>query len=222
MQNRTATQVSTKSSCRHLQTARLGESVKHKNLVEEMLTGCFVTQNTYGKDPESLDATLSMMLGILADYPAEKVIAAVKTWMLTESQFPTPAGLVSLIKNGGKKPVSEAMYIAAQKVQPEFRTDEHWETIKRYEQALLDDHGWEKDEAHNLLEENRKLKAELERCKRALEAVEPAAVPLPFKREGTIALEERVRRTILHLKRSGASDADIQELLASVATHEEA
>jgi len=70
-------------------------------------------QKTYGKDID-IKPTLQAWEFLLDDYPANSVIEAMKVYMKTSSDMPTPADIIAIL-SPVKPKITQAEYIHAQK-----------------------------------------------------------------------------------------------------------
>lgn len=73
---------------------------------------------------------------VLADYPIDAITAAFGKWLETNSTFPAPADIVSLIKRGGKPPLEKSYYIAIREKPADQRTKAEWGYLRDYEEFL--------------------------------------------------------------------------------------
>ena len=177
----------------------------------------FHAMKTYGKEPESLDSIVSVFARDLADYPAEKVMRAIRAHALTSSEFPTVADIAGLVRRNGRPPLSESQYVAINRKAGEDRTGEEWQFLKDWEAERK---GWDeidpvreqvdraemvrlREEVARLREENKRL---AEQCRR-VGVAKGLERPRPSE-------EEQVVRTAEAMRQSGAPQADIDEFLA--------
>lgn len=73
---------------------------------------------------------------VLADYPIEQITMAFGKWLETNSTFPAPADIVSLIRRGGKPPLERSYYISISKKPADQRTKAEWSYMADYEEFL--------------------------------------------------------------------------------------
>ncbi len=116
----------------NLVTLRGDPAAKAK--LQDILGFCFSTLKTYGKEPEQMDAANKMFQFILADYPIDKISEAFKYYFSTNSEMPTPADIVGIIKRGKKPPLDKSVYIALSKKEEHQRSFEEDDYIREYEQ----------------------------------------------------------------------------------------
>lgn len=181
----------------------------------------FHSMKTYGKEPESLKAIISVFLRDLAQFPADIILKAISTHAQRSDEFPTVADIYGLIKRNGKAPITEAMYVAANRKDGADRTGEDWEIIREFEADRFT--GWDdgvpeldryrelQDEITRLRNENASLWSEKER---AWGEVRKYRESMSLKEE--IPLSDKVNRTIEAMKAAGAPQADIDEFLDSM------
>lgn len=85
---------------------------KGRQELSSFVAQCFEALKTYGKEPEQMVAVANMFQMVLADYPIDKIKAAFKTYLKTNSDMPAPADIVRLIERGNKPPLDRAVYVA--------------------------------------------------------------------------------------------------------------
>ncbi len=67
--------------------------------IAKILMDCFLCLNTYGKEPEYLEAAVRVFSKVLEKYSATTVESAFIKWMEKSSVIPTPADIVGIIEN---------------------------------------------------------------------------------------------------------------------------
>lgn len=65
---------------------------------DALLFGCFTLQDVYGRSPESYEIINCLFHKILGSYQADKVISALREWLVKSPKFPTPADIVKTIQ----------------------------------------------------------------------------------------------------------------------------
>ena len=70
---------------------------EQKDTLNHALGACLVTQRTYGKQATDMEKALKVFIRVLSDYEPEKVIQAIKKWLLTSPDFPTPADILNIL-----------------------------------------------------------------------------------------------------------------------------
>lgn len=108
-----------------------------KSKLTDILGFCFDTLKTYGKEPEQLASANRMFQFVLADYPIEKISEAFKYYFSTNSEMPTPADIVSLIKRGNRPAFDKSVYIRLEKKGYDSRTRDEDEYMKDYEEFMI-------------------------------------------------------------------------------------
>lgn len=98
-----------------------------------MLHQSFQSLKLYGKEPESLEATITMFQLVLADYRFEYIEKAFVFYLKNNSEMPAPADIATIIERGNKPPFERSVYISATRKQPEERTADEWAYIREYE-----------------------------------------------------------------------------------------
>ena len=192
-----------------------------KGLVIE-LNQRFHAMKTYGKEPESLESITAIFARDLADYPADKIMKAIKTHSQRSQEFPTVADIIGLIKRNGKTAPTKEMYISASKMDYEDRSYEQHRIIKEYE-AEYHESEWGTEhsdpvKAESHLLENAALRNQIAELRRENDMAwneiktlrqAQAKAPEPSK-------QDRINKTIEFMKQSGSSQADIETFLLSV------
>ena len=56
-----------------------------------------MVQNTYGKPPEMIKEIAKVFSSVLSGHSTEDILNALKSWLSSERDFPTPADIVKLI-----------------------------------------------------------------------------------------------------------------------------
>lgn len=202
---------------------RLGSNQEAKISLTLRLERDFHALKTYGKEPESLDSIIDVMLETLADFEPEQIERAWKIHTQRSPEFPTPADIVGLIRRGGKPPLERSIYIAASKKEGCDRTAEEWDYIRDYErEAMQGDpaivrHPEDVESSATII---RNLKAQLiaeqkenARLQELLrDARQAKGIGVPV-----IPLSDKVQNTIDYMRKTGASEEDIQEFINSLA-----
>jgi hypothetical protein len=198
----------------------LKESKEGAAKLDTMLMGCFAVQKLYGRDTANAGEVTRVFHATLANFPAEKVVRAFETWIGRSEEFPTPAGIINLIKRNGKPPLSESMYIQISKKACEDRTPEDWQYLRDYQADQQD--GWadspdpRKESA--TAEENRRLRQELadlrteyERLADLLRAERAKKTPMTPQ----LTISEKVQRTVETMRADGVPEEDVQAFIFS-------
>lgn len=102
-----------------------------------MLYQCFQALKLYGKEPETLEATVSMFQMVLADYPPEAIRKAFANYLKRHNEMPAPADIASLIERNGKPPLDRAVYVSISKKPAEDRTSTEWAYMRDYEKFAI-------------------------------------------------------------------------------------
>jgi hypothetical protein len=177
----------------------------------------FHAMKTYGKEPESLDSITEVFISDLAEFPAEKVMQAIKTHCQRSDEFFTVADIAGLIKRNGKPPLSKERYIAIQKKDGADRTSEDWQYLRDYESEQ--DDGWAGDsrddeKISNLRMDNERLRkrvSELENeAAKAWNEVKKLRLSLGIEKPAIDVLD-KAKRTLETMKATGASQEQIDE-----------
>jgi hypothetical protein len=109
--------------------------------VTEILYQCFLTMETYSKQPEDFRTINKMFLSFLADKPPNKVIKAFERYVKERTKFPTIADILGLIEERIKPDKSYYMVLQKQLERGEFLSEKEQKYIKAYERQVLND--WE-------------------------------------------------------------------------------
>ena len=81
-------------------------------------------------------AAIPLFQMVLGDYPIGQIKSAFITWLRTNDTFPAPANIVSLIRRGGKPPLSEAVYVSISRKPADQRTKDDWAYLSDYEDYI--------------------------------------------------------------------------------------
>lgn len=68
-----------------------------KSNLNHALGACLATQRTYGKQAGDFDKVVSVFIKVLNNYEPQKVITAIKEWILKSPEFPTPADIMGIL-----------------------------------------------------------------------------------------------------------------------------
>ncbi len=205
----------------------LRENKEAQSQLDALLVGCFAVQKMYGRAAENMEAINQVFHNLLGKYPSGAVLKAFEIWIERNQEFPTPADIVSLIKRGGRAPITREVYIAVSKKDAEHRTDADWALMREYEKEQkevefgsvhVDETKAEilQQETIRLREEVKFLRKENERLGRlALEKRAERANPLqPFARVVSTP-EQKALNTIKQMRELGAPESDIAEFAAA-------
>jgi hypothetical protein len=201
-------------------TLLLKESKDGAAKLDTLLMGCFAVQKLYGRDTANAGAVTRVFHSTLANYPAEKVVKAFETWIARSEEFPTPAGIINLIKRNGKPPLSESTYIQISKKAGEDRTPEDWQYLRDYQAEQQD--GWAEasdprkqaatlQENIRLRKELAELRTEYERLAALLRAEQAKKMPVTPQ----LTMSEKIQRTVDAMREGGAPEEDVQAFLFS-------
>lgn len=102
-----------------------------------MVSQCFQALKLYGKEPEQLDGTLSMFQLVLGKYEFDEIQEAFEFYLSNNTEMPTPADIVSIIRRGNKPPFNQAVYIALSKKGYDARSFEEDKYMRDYEDFLM-------------------------------------------------------------------------------------
>lgn len=115
----------------------LKDDAESKTRLNEALLMAFDALKTYGKEPEQLDSVKKLMHFALADYPWQKIQAALAYYFKHNSEFPAPADIVQIIERGNKPPFDKAVYTTISKKHPADRNSDEWAYMREYEAWIL-------------------------------------------------------------------------------------
>lgn len=167
---------------------------------------------TYGKQPEILEAVTETLMEDLADYSVELILKSFKAHALRNTKFPTSADLVGLIKRNGKPPLKESDIIHIRRKDGAERSQCEWSMLRDWERQQQEE--WDSPLKQQLLaEENEYLKKkvttlESENLKAWNVAKMVREVPArAFNTQST--REEKIKNTIEYLKSINAPQSDI-------------
>lgn len=118
------------------------DSQQDRVQLRELILQCFDTMKVYGKEPEQLKSAAHLFELVLAQYPMEKIQSAFVAYLSANSEMPTPADIVKLIKRNGKPPLEKSVYVAL--AQKRERT-QFKENGRVYDCLTLDEEKYMKD-----------------------------------------------------------------------------
>lgn len=102
-----------------------------------MLKACYDGLKVYGKDPEQLDNANKLFHLVLADYPIDKIEQAMRFYLKSNIEFPTPADIANIIERGNKPPFDRSVYVAISRKSMELRTTAEWEYVRDFERFMV-------------------------------------------------------------------------------------
>lgn len=168
----------------------------------------------------SLRAASALILDVCGQYPADKVAQALEIWMSRESTFPTPADIAGLIRRGGKPPLERAVYIRISKMEYADRTDEERRYMWEYEAEKMADGALgegDNTKFKQLYDDNVRLRKDL------AEAYSEISKLNELLREARKdwtrpekTMDAKVNATVEHMRKTGRTEADIDEFLLSM------
>lgn len=121
-----------------LPTVPISQDLAGRESLALILGQCFQALNLYGKEPEQIEATIGLHQMVLSSYSIDQIKPAFIRWLETNSTFPAPADIVSLIRRGGKPPLDRVFYVSLSKKPGDQRTSAEWEYIQDYERSQMD------------------------------------------------------------------------------------
>ena len=119
-----------------LPTAPISEDSQGRVALALMLQQCFQALNLFGKEPEQIEAAINIHQMVLAPFSIDQIRTAFSKWLETHDTFPAPANIVSLIRRGGRPPLSEAVYVSISKKPADQRTKDDWRYLSDYEDYI--------------------------------------------------------------------------------------
>jgi hypothetical protein len=193
----------------------LRENRSAQTQLDALLLGCFTVQRIYGKEPDSLVAVNQVFHNVLGGLPGDQVVRAFQLWMQRSQEFPTPADIVGIVKRKGRPPLKESDIIAIRKKDGENRTREEWAMLREWEDQQSETFSEFTDQraGEAMLQENVRLRQETSILRREVERLthllgEARRAKSLEKPQPSVM--ERVTRTVDEMRRSGASEADIE------------
>lgn len=85
------------------------DNAQRKKALVDALAACMAVQRTYGKQAGDLLAISRIFRSVLADFSAEQITEALKSWLLKNRDFPTPHDIYSLLRED--KPKNRDVYM---------------------------------------------------------------------------------------------------------------
>lgn len=103
----------------------------------EALVILYDGMKAYGMEPEQLENVTKLYNFVLADYPIDKITAAMAYYSRKFRDFPAPADIAQIIDRGNKPPLEKAVYVSLCKKEASHRTSDEWAYIRDYEDFML-------------------------------------------------------------------------------------
>jgi hypothetical protein len=193
----------------------LRENREAQTQLDALLLGCFTVQRIYGKEPDSLVAVNQVFHNVLGGLPGEQVVRAFQLWMQRSQEFPTPADIVGIVKRKGRPPLKECDIIAIRKKDGQDRTREEWAMLREWEDQQSETFSEFADQPadEGKLQENVRLRQEIASLRREIERLTHLlgeARRAKGLEKPQPSVMERVTRTVEEMRRSGASEADVE------------
>ena len=126
-------QISNQKLKNSLPTLTQEHSDTEKKEIASALAACMSTQRTYGKQANELSVTVKTFCMVLSEYSAVDIVDAIKYWLRSKQEFPTPADIHRLIT--GEVELDSRIYsrlVSTMRTGQHLSTDE-WNYIKAYE-----------------------------------------------------------------------------------------
>lgn len=105
----------------------------------EILGFCWKSLHLYGKRPEDFEGIVTVYLGFLGKYPAEKVHAAFEKYIRNRREFPTPSDIIAIIEGRIKRDVGVYKNLLKQRREGQFLSDDDHKYIREYEEQTMQD-----------------------------------------------------------------------------------
>ena len=102
-----------------------------------MLFQCFQSLKLYGREPEALEALVSMFQMVLRDFTIDQIRQAFTLHLKRSNEMPAPADIASIIERGGKPPFERAVYVSLSRKAAEQRTSDEWTYMSEYEAYVI-------------------------------------------------------------------------------------
>lgn len=85
---------------------------QEREQISALVTQCFDTLKTFGRDPEQLSNAVKLFCLVLDGYSMEQINSAFVAYLQNHAEMPTPSDIVGYIKRGNRKPMDRALYVA--------------------------------------------------------------------------------------------------------------
>lgn len=106
--------------------------------LSKALGACLLVQRTYGKQGSDIEKITNVFLKILSGFEPERVIDAVKEWVETSSEFPTPADILQILNPKPKFEYAVYQRLAHKaKVDGVSMTSDEWSYLRGYERLVI-------------------------------------------------------------------------------------
>jgi hypothetical protein len=99
---------------------------------------CLLAQRTYGKQAADIDKLTKIFIKVLNDFEPDRVLSAIKQWLLKSPEFPTPADIKNILRPTPK--LDKAVYVSIKKKIADgsvFVADAEYTYLKFYENSIL-------------------------------------------------------------------------------------
>ena len=70
---------------------------ENKEQLNKALGACLAVQRTYGKQAGDFDKVVQVFIKVLEGYEPEKIMQAIKKWVMVSPEFPTPADILGIL-----------------------------------------------------------------------------------------------------------------------------
>jgi hypothetical protein len=120
------------------ETAIFEYSEKEVTSIANALGVCLLAQRTYGKQAADIDRLTKIFIRVLNEFPPEAILAAIKKWLITSPEFPTPADIKNILCPSPK--LDKAVYVSIKKKVADgsvFVADAEYSYLKFYENSIL-------------------------------------------------------------------------------------
>lgn len=119
------------------QVACIEYSREDKQKITSALGVCLLAQRTYGKQASDIAKMGEIYARVLNEYQPEKVILAIKEWLLQSPEFPTPCDIKNILEP--KPQFSKEVYISIEerRKRGEFISDEEVRYQRKYRNEMM-------------------------------------------------------------------------------------
>jgi hypothetical protein len=109
--------------------------------VVEILSFCWKSLHLYGKKSDDFEGLVTVYLGFLGKYPAQKVHDAFEKYIKNRREFPTPSDIIGIIEGRVKRDANVYRNLLKQRKEGVFLGDDEHRYIREYERETMEDWG---------------------------------------------------------------------------------
>lgn len=105
--------------------------------LSKALSACQLVQRTYGKQADDIGKITEVFVRILKEYEPDQVIEAVKEWVTTSAEFPTPSDIANILSPKPRFDYAVYQSLQEQKRSGATLSDLQWKYLREYEERAM-------------------------------------------------------------------------------------